>query len=70
MVGLTSYWWNDLVQQFHTGAFPDLLDDGPSAPHWPAQSFLVEKRAVDTIHVMFVYHWNEFISSFPSYNKL
>lgn len=25
---LASYGWDDLVQQLHTGAFPDLLDDG------------------------------------------
>lgn len=25
---LTSYWWDDLVQQFHACAFPDLLYDG------------------------------------------
>lgn len=25
---ITSDWWNDLVEQFHTGAFPDLLNNG------------------------------------------
>lgn len=27
MRDLTSDWWNDLVKQFHTGAFPDLLNN-------------------------------------------
>ena len=26
---VTSYWWDDLIQELHAGAFPDLLDDGP-----------------------------------------
>lgn len=25
---LASYRWDDLIQELHTGAFPDLLDDG------------------------------------------
>ena len=26
---LTSYRWDDLIQKFHTGALPDLLDNTP-----------------------------------------
>ena len=52
-MGPTSYWWNDLVQKFHAGAFPDGLDDGPQLLVGLLEVAWSREDTVDTVRYFF-----------------